>query len=206
MSRSLSMLPWIAACGASPDSAAPAVAAPDCAAVLAYPAPPASTADVANLLALAQDTVHPDLMGVRVELVELESEADFFVANLDLSTVGEPGRDRTYTVGVNPWIFIEPPPAAATGAILAHELQHIADYVDMDAAALLEFGLWYASGDIAAYERSTDEAVLRAGCGAGLSAYRTWLYGQVDDAVEAEKRRDYYTPEEIAAWQAAHGR
>ena len=37
------------------------------------------------------------------------------------------------------------------------------------------------------------------GYGPGLEIYRTWLYSNVPREAEGEKKRDYYTPEEIEA-------
>ena len=192
------------ACASPPEPADSGVAEQACALLAQDAAPPGDEAALAALLGEVQATFHPALDGVSIALEAMDSDQDFFVANLDLSTAGEAGPDRDYRVQYGLRVFEDPPPFAATGAILVHELQHIEDYVAMDTAALAEFAIWYAGGDFAEYERATDEVVLEAGCGEGLKAYRLWLYGQVDAGTEAEKRRDYYTPEEIEAWMAAH--
>lgn len=196
----------LAACGPTegPGSATPTDEAP-CALLAEDHAPPADEAGLDDLMRQVQAAFHPDLAGVSVALQSMDSDQDFFAANLDLSTAGEAGPDRDYLVRYGLRVLEDPPPYAATGAILMHELQHVSDYVAMDTEELADFAIWYASGDISEYERATDEVVLEAGCAEGLKAYRLWLYGQVDDETEAQKRVDYYTPEEIDAWVAASG-
>jgi hypothetical protein len=71
---------------------------------------------------------------------------------------------------------------------------------------IVEFGLWYGTQDpmtsdeLRDYERATDEAALERGCGEGLAEMRAWIYAHAGEEIEAEKRRNYYSPEEIAAW------
>lgn len=165
---------------------------------------PTDLAGTQDLLTLTRALHVSALRDVRIDLVEAESEDSFFWANVDLSTAAEDPLERRYLVYVNTAQYADPPTEATVSAILVHELQHIVDYTEMDTAELVEFGLWYASGDIAAYERQTDEAALEAGCAHGLIEYREWLYGQVSAEVEAQKRVDYYTPEEIEAWLEEH--
>jgi len=166
--------------------------------------PPASPEQLSELLDLARASAHPDLGEVAVDLDVMESDSDYFVANLDLSTFASPPEERRYLVFYNSLLFDDPPSYAAIGAILVHELKHVADYTQMDAEELAEFAVWYAQGDIAEYERETDEYALQVGCGPGLIEYREWLYARIDDETRAEKERDYYTPDEIEAWMSAN--
>lgn len=159
--------------------------------------------DVQAALTAVQAALYPELDGVRVDLVSSESETDFFVANLDLSTLEDAPLSRTYRVLQSTHALPRGVPGDGVVAILAHELKHVLDYTTMDTDALVDFALWYAEGDIAAYERETDEAALERGCAQGLKAYRVWLYDQVDADTRAAKERDYYTPDEIDAWVAA---
>ena len=163
--------------------------------------PPASTAEVQEALDRVRADVYPELVDLSVALTEAEHEQDYFWAQPAFNTVSDPPRERDYRVYVNTLMYPSPPPWSAVFAILVHELKHIADYTEMDTGEVVEFGAWYAEGDIADYERATDLYALEQGCATGLSAYRTWLYAHVDEETEQQKRRDYYTPEEIAAWQ-----
>lgn len=165
--------------------------------------PPATEADIVALVASAREGFFPTLGALSLEVVTMESEDSYFVANLDLATLSEAPLERDYRVLYNPALFADPPSRLAVGAILVHELKHVLDYTGMDSDELVEFGLWYASGDdISDYEKQTDEYALESGCAEGLSAYREWVYAHIPAEDLQEKRDTYYTPEEIAAWVA----
>ncbi len=166
--------------------------------------PPTTAADITAIISVVRGAYFSELEGVSIELGTLDSDDSFFVANLDLSTLDVQPLERDYLVLYNPVLLSDPPPYAGVGAILVHEIKHILDYTAMDTTELVEFGLWYASGDVAEYERQTDEFALEAGCGPGLIAYREWLYDHISEEDAAQKRIDYYTSEEISAWMAAH--
>ena len=51
----------------------------------------------------------------------------------------------------------------------------------------------------ARFERRADLNAIACGYGSGLKAYRAWLYNHVPAEKLAEKRRDYFSPEEIDA-------
>jgi hypothetical protein len=192
----------LAACSTPPEPE-PADTVPTCAEAMAAGTAPTSMDELPAILAAVQAERVPELDGVEITLGELSADDSFFVANLDLSTASRPGPERAYTVNANPRMFEEPgPPFDAVYAILVHELKHIVDYVGMPTDELVTFGLWYASGDVAEYERETDEFTLERGCATGLKSYRVWLYDRIDAEAVAGKRRDYYTPEEIDAWVA----
>jgi hypothetical protein len=200
LSRGLSWT-WLllTACAVEPEPTLPT-----CAEAMADVPPLTGWESLTPLIEQVRADRYPELAGVPIELGMLESETDFFVANLVLSTATNPPLEREYLVLANPALLADPPPPSALYAILVHELAHIRDYTEKDTAELVSFGLWYAQGDTAAYERATDEVALKLGCGEGLKAYREWLYERLDaEAVEA-KRETYYTPEEIEAWMAAN--
>jgi len=175
---------------------------------------PASVGDEPALAALLDATraaVYPELEGVSIGLRAVEDLA-YLRAWTELDTVAlDDGRARTYTVEYDPVLLSDPPDPGALAAVLTHELGHVSDYVGMDSAGLVDFALWYASQDpmtsdeLAAYERATDEQALTRGCAAGLARFREWVYAHADAEVEAEKRRNYYSPEEIDAWVQANG-
>ena len=144
--------------------------------------------------------------------VEAVPDLQFFRAWIELGTISAPDpRDRTYTVQYDPVVLADPPPAEALAAVLAHELGHVDHYLGMSTEEAVQFGVWYGtqdpttSDDLAAYERETDEKVLARGCAAGLAAMRVWIYEHVEGDVLVEKERNYYTPDEIAAWLSQHG-
>lgn len=159
----------------------------------------ATDGTVEQHLERVQRHLFPGLEGVPVELHrDLTSDQDFFTAAPDLTTLDQ--RPRTYRVRTNVDIDALGVPRDAIVAILAHELKHVLDYTAMTDVEVVDFGLWYAEGDIAEYERATDLGSLERGCGEGLIAYRQWLYGVVDPETLEQKQRDYMTPEEIRSW------
>ncbi len=169
-------------------------------------APPATEADIVALVESAREGFFPTFGELSLEVVTMESEDSYFVANLDLATLSEAPLERDYRVLYSPALFADPPSRLAVGAILVHELKHVLDYTGMESDELVEFGLWYASGeDISDYEKQTDEYALTSGCAEGLSAYREWVYAHIPAEDLQEKLDTYYTPEEIAAWVADNG-
>ncbi|MCB9797711.1 MAG: hypothetical protein H6741_33895 [Alphaproteobacteria bacterium] len=184
------------------DSVAPG---PGCGFIADSAPPPGDEDALRALLALAQAQAWPELEGVEVSLETAPMSGDYFVASLDLSTLDDPPRERRYRVNFNVQVLEDPPSYAAVGAILAHELSHVHDYTGMEAEAMADFALWYAQADTAEYERATDLAAMERGCAQGLLEYRLWLYAHVDAETLEEKRRVYWTPEEIEAWMATNG-
>jgi hypothetical protein len=162
--------------------------------------PPTEIADVADAFELAR-SLQP-LDGVHIELEPLESDISYFQANVDFATLSAAPRERRYLLEHNRRLFDDPPSFQAVVAILVHEAQHFVDFSSWSGTELAEWGAWYGTtDDISTYERQTDEGALRLGCGEGLSAFRVWLYDHVSPEVADQKRHDYYTPEEIDAWE-----
>ncbi|MFT6817913.1 MAG: hypothetical protein ACJATT_001724 [Myxococcota bacterium] len=167
-------------------------------------APPTNEADLEALMQEVRLELFPQLASIPLDLVELDSETDYFQANLDFGTVSDPPFERDYRVLYNPSLFEDGPTQPAIAAILAHEMTHILDYTEMESSELVEFGIWYATSDTAEYERQTDESAMWLGCAEGLIDYRLWLYDNIPaDAVE-DKERTYFTPDEIREWVAEH--
>ena len=51
----------------------------------------------------------------------------------------------------------------------------------------------------ARFERGADLEAIALGYGPGLESFRTWLYRNVPASRMEEKKRDYFSPEEIEA-------
>lgn len=167
--------------------------------------PPKSLDDVRSPLALVRDRFYPELAPAQVELIEDPlGGGSYFEANLRFETIEEPPLERSYLIHVNPDLFNDPPPGLAVGSVLVHEMKHIKDQTEMDSQELAAFGLWYAIGDVAEYERATDEYALEQGCANGLKAYWDWLYPRLSEEDAAQKRMNYYTSEEIDQWVLEH--
>lgn len=155
--------------------------------------------DVQTMLDAMRPVLFPDLEGVVITAQTME-KANFFRTTVELATFEDPPRERRYLVQTDPRVLADPPSDAAMVAVLAHELGHAQDYVGMDSQEFADFVMWYGSEDVADYEHATDEKSMARGCAAGLAEYRAWVYAHTDGDEEAEKRRVYYGPDEIAAW------
>jgi len=194
------LLPLLLAC----ESAEPEPTVRPCSALLGNDGVPGSAEDLEELLALVQGELYPQLAAVTIDLETGRSDDSYFWAQIDLGTLSARPLERRYLVFHASSLFDDPPSNDAVIAILAHELKHVLDYTELEEQELAEFVAWYMQGDVADYERETDLRSLELGCGPGLIEFRDWLYEHVDDEVEEQKRRDYYSPEEIRAWMASN--
>jgi hypothetical protein len=167
-------------------------------------APVTDAAGLGDALDIVRAALYPELAVNLVTLDPTDSPEDYFVMSVDLGEGSGSGDERAFLLRYSTVQFADPMPYSGLGAILVHELKHAVDFRDMSSQQLVDFALWYSEGDYASYERETDEAVLEAGCGQGLIDFRLWLYDHVDAETLLEKQRDYYTPEEIAAWMEAN--
>jgi hypothetical protein len=106
-----------------------------------------------------------------------------------------------YFIDVNPSLFHGQAPAEGICAVLAHELAHVVSLSQGN--RIRRFGLvrLLSHGYTAKFERGTDLEAIHRGYGDGLKSYRTWVYTHIPPEKLAEKRRNYFSPEEIAAIQ-----
>lgn len=171
----------------------------------ASPAPRVVT--LAHLRRLLGDVIArhlgAELRGFRVELETFRSRADYMKSGVRPLTIARKPARRTYVVYVNERLLGDAPSDDALRAILVHEAKHIVDYTRMSSWRFLTWAAQYVLRPQTAYERQTDLAALTRGLGCGLMEYRVWLYRRIDAKTRAQKERDYYTPNEIAAWMSA---
>lgn len=106
-----------------------------------------------------------------------------------------------YFVDVNPALFQEQAPSDGVCAILAHELVHIVSLSRGN--RIRRFGLvrLLSKRQTAKFERRADLEAIHRGYGDGLKSYREWVYAHISRHKLPEKRRNYFSPEEIAAIQ-----
>jgi len=104
---------------------------------------------------------------------------------------------------VNPEWRTKGAPIDGVRSILAHELAHIEDLSHGQRVRLLRLTGLLFKGWRARFERRADLTALARDYGPGLKTYRLWLYDHVPAGALEEKRRDYFTPEEIDAILAA---
>ncbi len=138
----------------------------------------------------------PELQDKHIEHRAFVASDVFFTSNVVIPTLF--GGPVTYLVNYNPRILELNCPTVAIEGILAHELSHTLDYVKGGIPALLEvLNAIRLPLSNQRYERHTDLQAIFRGYGEGLIAYRQWIYPRLTPSELREKRRNYYTPEEI---------
>ena len=106
-----------------------------------------------------------------------------------------------YFVDVNPALFQEQAPSDGVCAILAHELVHIVSLSRGNRIRRLGLVRLLSKRQTAKFERRTDLEAIHRGYGDGLRTYRKWVYAHISPDKLPEKRRNYFSPEEIGAIQ-----
>ncbi len=145
---------------------------------------------------------YPELRDADIQIREFASKSDYFQCRPDLRRAVV-GRKMRYIVFVNPRVFELGAPEAGVRAIVAHELGHVLYYRRGCRLRLLGLTRLVSSGYRARFERWADLQALSRGHAEGLKAYRRWLYTNVPASRLDEKRRDYFSPEEIDAIETA---
>jgi hypothetical protein len=143
---------------------------------------------------------YPDLTRVDIRVRTFQSNSDYFRTRFDISRYLSLRRMRFY-VEVNPLVFDRGAPEQGVRAIIAHELEHVLYFSKRPRIRMLSIAGLASSDFTARFERRADLRAIGRGYGSGLILYRQWLYGNITDSALKEKRRDYFSPEEIAAIQ-----
>jgi len=90
-------------------------------------------------------------------------------------------------------------PEDGVRAIIAHELGHVFYYKKGNRMRLFGLIRLISKGYRSGFERWTDLQAISRGYADGLKTYRKWLYKNVPQKKLEEKRRSYFSPEEIDA-------
>lgn len=138
---------------------------------------------------------YPELRNTRIRIASFNSKSDYFKARFGFPQLFSP-RMR-YVVFVNPRVFELAAPSDAVRAIVAHELAHILYYEQRNRLRLAALIRLASKSFAARFERWADLQAISRGYGSRLSDYRTWLYRNVPVDKLEEKRRNYFSPEEI---------
>lgn len=141
---------------------------------------------------------YPELQNVTIQIKLFDSASDYFQARFTFTSFLLQPRLR-YLLKVNRRLFEQPPSDEALRAILAHELEHVLDFKAKARWRLLGLVRMASPQFTARMERRTDVLAIGRGFGAGLKAYREWLYQQIPANKLAEKQRNYFSPDEIEA-------
>jgi hypothetical protein len=145
---------------------------------------------------------YPELRDAQIAVETFQNRADYFRSSFSIARFLLPGKMR-YQLLVNPRVFELQAPSEGVRAILAHELGHTLYFKQRNRIELLGLARLVGKGFTARFERWADLQAISRGYGEGLKAYRQWLYQHIPADRLAEKRRNYFSPEEIDAILAA---
>jgi hypothetical protein len=141
---------------------------------------------------------YPELRGADIAIVPFHSDSVYLRTRFSV-----PGfllrRKLSYLVFFNEEALRREVPPDGLRAIVAHELAHI-DYFHSRRRLQLLGLVRLASPRITArFERAADMKTVALGYGQGLIQYREWLYRNIPPSALPGKKRDYLSPDEIAA-------
>jgi|SRR5579864_465747 len=155
---------------------------------------------VSTVIQEVQRTSFPELAHVDLRVRIFRSHADYFRTRFSFSRflLFMP---MQYFTDVNPALFQEQAPSDGVCAILAHELVHIASLSRGNRVRRFSLVRLLSKRQTAKFERRTDLEAIHRGYGDGLKSYREWVYAHIPSDKLPEKRRNYFSPEEIGAIQ-----
>lgn len=154
--------------------------------------------EIAAVIDSVRRSSFPQLKDAAITLREMRSDYIYFETRFTVSSFFLDRRLR-YVIWFNREALIRQAPADGLRAIVAHELAHI-DYFNRDSRmGLLALAQLLWASYNARFERSADIEAIALGYGPGLESYRRWLYRNVPPDRMEEKKRDYFSPEEIEA-------
>ena len=139
----------------------------------------------------------PLLSRATIAVYDLRSDSDYLQARFAVSSFFS--RKLQYLVFFNQEALRRQVPAEGLRAIVAHELAHISYYEDHSRMGLLSLVGLLVPSITTRFERKADLDAIVLGYGRGLQTFRIWLYRNIPPEKVADKKRDYYTPEEIEA-------
>ncbi len=152
------------------------------------------------LLQNVRETSYAELCGTEIGVRTFHSSSDYFRTRVSLSHYLT-FRKMQFFLEINPLVFELKAPDDAVKAIIAHELEHILYLSQRNRIKMFSLMRLAAPGFTVRFERRADLGAIGRGYGPGLIVYRQWLYQNIPRGVLAEKRRDYFSPEEISAIQ-----
>lgn len=138
----------------------------------------------------------PDLREREIRVRTFESNSDYFRARFSFGRMFTLQKMH-YFIFVNPKVFEKSAPVSGIRAIIAHELAHVSYYSNRSRFRLAGLLRLADKGFTQKFERRADLEAIARGYGPGLIEFRQWLYQNIDPGRMPEKRRNYFSPEEI---------
>jgi hypothetical protein len=139
----------------------------------------------------------PELKDADISIRDLKSDCVFLEARFTMTSYFFNGRLR-YMLYYNQKAARRDVPPEGLRAIVAHELAHIAFFQNQSRMGLAGLIRLLSPSFNMRFERAADVKAISLGYGPGLQAYRAWLYQNVPRDRLNEKKRDYFSPDEIA--------
>ena len=139
---------------------------------------------------------YPELKKAKINVRIFESNANYFQSQFSLTRFLTCQKLR-YNLYVNPEVFNKNAPEQAIYAIIAHELAHVLYYSERNRFELIGLISLIDKSFTARFERRADLEAIARGYGEGLIKYRRWLYQNIPAKNLDEKKRNYFSPEEI---------
>ena len=145
-----------------------------------------------------RDRSYPRLKDAEVTMRDLRSDSVFFETRFTFSSYFF-ARKLRYMMMFNPEAMSLHVPEDGLRAIVAHELAHIDYFQGESRISLLGLVRLLSPSFTSRFERKADLEAIVLGYGPGLQQYRAWVYRNIPPNRVAEKKRDYFSPEEIEA-------
>lgn len=139
----------------------------------------------------------PEIKLKKIRVKSFESDTSFFKARFSFTRYLTFQKMR-HLVYVNPKVFKLNTPENGIRSIIAHELAHILYYTKKNRLELLGLASLASDSFTAKFERKADLVAIKRGFGKGLIEYRRWLYKNIPEKEIKSKKRNYFSPEEIA--------
>ena len=139
---------------------------------------------------------YPELKKAKINVRIFESNANYFQSQFSLTRFLTCQKLR-YNLYVNPEVFNKNAPEQAIHAIISHELAHVLYYSERNRFELIGLVSLIDKSFTAKFERRADLEAIARGYGEGLIKYRLWLYQNIPAKNLDEKKRNYFSPEEI---------
>lgn len=161
----------------------------------------ADEASVTRTSAIVRELVaisYPELARKRIDIHEFEAESDYFRTTFVIHRFFA-FMPMRYVIKVNADVWSRQAPEESVRAILVHELAHVQQLSHGMRVRRLGLMRLLFDRSEARFERTADLIAIERGFGRGLRVYREWLYRNIPPGAERQKRRNYFSPEEIDA-------
>lgn len=147
-------------------------------------------------------TSYPQLEQSKFKIGGITSDSTYLETRFTLTSFFF-SRRLKYSIRFNPELMLRDVPAEGLRGIVAHELAHADYFHSHNRLALLGLVRLVFPSSRARFERGADLEAIDLGYGPGLKLFRLWLYQNVPTKRLREKKRDYFSPDEIDAIERA---